>query len=443
MIKRRSGSVDSCMLGDSNSGDEYFVPLVDESRGYNDYQDDHSQSSYMSGDERMSPIPPIDRHAIPANPQSPGDENDIRHQLQQQQQQFQQYQANSSFPSQSRRQQQRRDCNESRSISPDPTNVLPLRSRLVFTAHKRKSTFSFAVSAFCLLGFLLYGNARSSLRLTAREVDDLVVFSEKLHRKLRQADREMRLLERELTDLDAVEARRVDLAIEKRVLSQSSAFANPELVEEMKRQKLKLKEAQSQADKLKSQVREISKQDAIDKYGDGVIRIEMTLLFPPKILEDGTVVADTGPHKIVMEMASLDLMPHSVYTFLEMISEGLLDGCSFIINALHVLKAAPLPYDGSSASVKAKQFSDAGLESVAFREYSPSFPHEKNTIGFAADGSPSFYINSDDNTKIHVGDPCFAKIVSGFDAVQRLDQMPTRHEIWFESRVGIKKVVIL
>jgi len=387
----------------------------------------------MSSDERLSPVPALHRHAIPANPQSPGDEHDSR--------QFHHYQTG-SFPSRTRR-QQRRNSNESRSISPDRANLLPLRSRLVFTAHKRKSTFSFAVTAFCILGFLLYGNARSSLRLTAREVEDLVVFSEKLHRKLWQADREMRLLERELTNLDAMEARQEDLEIEERVLSQSSAFANPELIEEMNHQKLKLKEAQSQADKLKTQVSEISKQDAIDKYGDGVIRVEMDLLFPPKTLEDGTVVADTGPHKIVMEMASLDLMPHSVYTFLEMISQGLLDGCSFIINALHVLKAAPLPYDGTSASVKAKQFSDAGLESVAFREYSPSFPHKKYTIGFAADGSPSFYINSEDNTEIHVGDPCFAKVVSGFDTVQRLDEMPTRNEIWFERRVGIKKVDIL
>lgn len=388
----------------------------------------------MSSDERLSPVPALHRHAIPANPQSPGgDEHDSR--------QFHHYQTG-SFPSRTRR-QQRRNSNESRSISPDRANLLPLRSRLVFTAHKRKSTFSFAVTAFCILGFLLYGNARSSLRLTAREVEDLVVFSEKLHRKLRQADREMRLLERELTNLDAMEARQEDLEIEERVLSKSSAFANPELIEEMNHQKLKLKEAQSQADKLKTQVSEISKQDAIDKYGDGVIRVEMDLLFPPKTLEDGTVVADTGPHKIVMEMASLDLMPHSVYTFLEMISQGLLDGCSFIINALHVLKAAPLPYDGTSASVKAKQFSDAGLESVAFREYSPAFPHKKYTIGFAADGSPSFYINSEDNTEIHVGDPCFAKVVSGFDTVQRLDEMPTRNEIWFERRVGIKKVGIL
>jgi cyclophilin family peptidyl-prolyl cis-trans isomerase len=231
--------------------------------------------------------------------------------------------------------------------------------------------------------------------------------------------------------------------MEEKLLNRVSAFANPELIEKMNIEKEKLKKAQSQADKLRSQVIAHSKQDAVKKYGGGDIRIKMDLVFPTTTLEDGTVLEDTGPHSIVMEMAPLDLMPHSVYTFLEMISEGLLDGCSFIINAMHELKAAPLPYDGSPASIKAKQFSDSGLESVAFKEYSPEFPHEKYTIGFAADGSPSFYINSEDNSDIHVGDPCFAKIVSGYDTVQRLDELPTRNGIWFENRVGIKKVHIL
>jgi cyclophilin family peptidyl-prolyl cis-trans isomerase len=152
---------------------------------------------------------------------------------------------------------------------------------------------------------------------------------------------------------------------------------------------------------------------------------------------------DAGPTMVVIEMTSLEMMPHSVYTFLEMVSGGLLNGCSFILNALHVLKAAPLPYDGTSASDKAREFLDSGLNSVAFREYNPEFPHLKHTVGFAADGSPSFYINTEDNSEIHVGDPCFGKIVSGFDTIERLEKMPTRNGIWFEHRIGIKEAVVL
>merc|ERR1711971_1530017 len=145
----------------------------------------------------------------------------------------------------------------------------------------------------------------------------------------------------------------------------------------------------------------------------------------------------------VMEMASLEIMPHSVFTFLEMVSAGLIDGCSFILNAMHVIKAAPLPYDGSSASAKVKSFTKKGLESVAFLEYSPDYPHEKYTVGFAADGSPSFYINTQDNTDIHVGDPCFAKIISGIDTVKRLEAAPTRNGIWYRQRIGLKRASIL
>jgi cyclophilin family peptidyl-prolyl cis-trans isomerase len=107
------------------------------------------------------------------------------------------------------------------------------------------------------------------------------------------------------------------------------------------------------------------------------------------------------------------------------------------------LKAAPLPYDGSSPSDKAQEFLDKGLESVAFREYSPDYPHDRYTVGFAADGSPSFYINTEDNTDIHAGDPCFAKVISGFDTIQRLENSPTRNGIWLEQRIGIKRATVL
>lgn len=433
-------NMSECSRADSESSDEYFVPIVDQSRGSYGIQNDHFDHSFIpispgeGGSERLSPISPPHQMATPANPQSPLSECEShQHQHQYQQQRYRTKQ---------KRYQHHRHTSELATFPTDPNANTPFRSSLVFTAHKRKSTFSFAVTAFCVLGFCLYSSARSSLHTTVKEVDELVVFSEKVHRQLRRADYEIRLLERELTALDAMETEREDEEVEERVLSQSSAFANPELVDEMRIIQEKLKESQAQADKLKTQVSIISKQDAVAKYGSGVIRVKMDLIFPEKD-SDGDTVPDTGPHTIIMEMASLDIMPHAVFTFLEMVSAKLLDGCSFILNALHVLKAAPLPYDGSSASSKAREFIDHGLESVAFREYSHDYPHDKYTVGFAADGSPSFYINTEDNSKIHIGEPCFAKIISGFDTVQRLEGMPTRNGIWLEHRIGVREVSIL
>jgi len=432
------------LLNNSNSGDEYFVPLVDDSRY--DYQDDVSQVSYLSNDEqRLSPTLPLHGSALPANPQSPGD--DSQHTNNHYEQYYKQQQNQYHNQSSSGRRQQRRYSNGSRSNSPldnSETNGggLPLRSRLVFTAHKRKSTFSFAVSSFCLLGFLLYGNARSSLRKTVREVEELVVFSEKLHRKLRYAEREMKILEKELIALDILEEDRENDEITRKALLRSSMFANPELHDEKHRKQKRVDELQKQADYFRQMVVAANKQDVIDKYGDGNIRVTMDLIFPPTVADDGSLVPDKGPSTIVMEMAPLDLMPHSVYTFLEMVSEGLIDGCSFVTNNEHTLKTAPLPYDGKNSRLKTRQFYDANLESVAFQEYSKDFPHKKHTVGFAGHGSPSFYINTEDNSEIHDDEPCFAKIVSGFDTVQRLDELPV-NEIMLKQRIGIQAVHIL
>ena len=179
---------------------------------------------------------------------------------------------------------------------------------------------------------------------------------------------------------------------------------------------------------------DFSSHDAVAKYGAGPHQVEIELVFP------GTL---EGPTKFVIELAPIDIMPHSVYAFLEMVSYGLLDGCSFILNAMHVLKAAPLPYDGSAPDAIAEAFHEHGLQSVAFPEYSADYPHKPYTIGFTGDGTPSFYINTEDNTEIHIGDPCFGKVVSGMQTVKRLESSPTRNGIWVETRIGIKKATLL
>jgi hypothetical protein len=434
-MRRRVSSHDY-FLGTED--DTYEAPLVDQSSAISSDYSDHSSNQALSprrstagytrrmslSDDEIQSLPLHWSATSQANPQG----DDLLHQP-------------PPIPlSQAQKQhlvQLQQHCN-------DHTSILPLNSSntsLVFKARKRRSTFSFAVIGFCVLGFIMYSNARSSLRVAVQEVNDLVIFSEQLHRQLGKADRDMRRLERELAALDAMDQKREDDEVEERILRQSSVFADPDLIREMNNIQRKLKYSQTKADKLKTQVSEISKRDAIAKYGSGIIRVQIDLIF--RLDKEGNPLSDTGPHSLVMEMAPIELMPHSVFTFLEMVSSGLLDGCSFILNALHVLKAAPLPYDGTSASEKARAFLEHGLESVAFREYSPEFPHSKYTVGFAADGSPSFYINTEDNTEIHVGDPCFAKVVSGFESVHRLEKMPTRNGIWFENRIGIRSAVIL
>jgi cyclophilin family peptidyl-prolyl cis-trans isomerase len=339
-----------------------------------------------------------------------------------------------------------------RSQSPLPAWALSPElqtKRVIFTARKRnKSSFSYGVLAFCVLGFAFYYSARSSLKTALTDTRELVEYSQRLGLQLRIAHKDVRLLERELAALDDMEVppqqqHQLQLLDSSKHSSSSSSIANPQLMREMVTIQRSLKKSHYQAEHLKEQVKEISKRDAIAKYGAGVQRVEVELIFPSDQHNLHNEKQQQGPTTFVIEMAPIHVMPHSVYTFLEMTSAGLLDGCSFILNALHVLKAAPLPYDGSSPSNKAQEFLDKGLESVAFREYSPDYPHDRYTVGFAADGSPSFYINTEDNTDIHVGDPCFAKVISGFDTIRRMEKSPTRNGIWLEQRIGIKRATVL
>ena len=80
----------------------------------------------------------------------------------------------------------------------------------------------------------------------------------------------------------------------------------------------------------------------------------------------------------------------------------------------------------------AQKFAESGLHTVLVQEYSKKFPHQKYALGLTGRPSgtgPGIYINSRDNSKLHgpggyakdgLGDPCFAKVVKGFDVADRL-----------------------
>lgn len=273
--------------------------------------------------------------------------------------------------------------------------------------------------------------SQTQLNVANGHVAALVRHKDEVRSMLRKYETEIRVMDRELSALDSSIQTKHRKDTQVALVEAQHQRAASEIGEIKERLKMNSKQATS----LKELVQSVSQEDVLEKYGSGPQLVELELVFPDS--------HHRGPTKFIIEMAPAELMPHSVHTFLEMVSAGLLDGCSFILNAMHVLKAAPLPYDGTSAAEKAHAFSDKGLESVAFKEYSEDYPHKKHTVGFAADGSPSFFINTEDNSEIHAGDPCFGRVIDGFDAVKRLEMNPTRNGIWFEHRVGIKKAQIV
>lgn len=142
---------------------------------------------------------------------------------------------------------------------------------------------------------------------------------------------------------------------------------------------------------------------------------------------DETVSGD----RIVIETASIEHMPHAVYLFLEQVSHRLYDGTAFHRNAAHLIQAGP-----SANSHKHANFRhEPSLNSVMFQEYTPEVAHKQYTLGYPGrPGGPDFYINMRDNSFLHGpggqtnhysdmitdADPCFAKVVEGYEACERI-----------------------
>jgi hypothetical protein len=88
-----------------------------------------------------------------------------------------------------------------------------------------------------------------------------------------------------------------------------------------------------------------------------------------------------------------------------------------------------------------KPFIEAELASLDFPEYSERFPHEKWTLGYTGrPGGPDWYINKQNNTIMHgpggqyhhqieeQADPCFAKVIDGFDKIEMMFHEATIEE---------------
>ena len=315
-------------------------------------------------------------------------------------------------------------------------------------------------SSFCspfLLGLLLVGLVATYLSHTSvgyavEKATELRASRDQLSQQLYDTEHDLQLLKREINAMNGLlHPQHQQENHSSQQVSNYQRQQQQQALSELTMVRDRIQDLSNSGESLKNRVQSISRESLEAKYGPGRHYVEMELIFPTASTNKNAgnnnknlkTTQDPGPTKFVIEMAPTSDMPHAVFTFLEMVSVGLIDGCSFILNALHVLKAAPLPYDGSLAAAKAKAFADHGLEGVAFKEYNDAYPHQKYTMGFAADGSPSFYINTEDNTDIHIGDPCFGRIVDGLDTIQRLEAAPTRNGIWFAQKIGIVRARIL
>lgn len=191
------------------------------------------------------------------------------------------------------------------------------------------------------------------------------------------------------------------------------------------------------------------------RFGGGPHHVEINLSFDPA----GKYTTFNATEQIIVELAPVEEMPHAVYWFLQQVDHKLYDGCSFHRNAPHVLQGGPAPNFLSPEDPQMrKKFKDLGYEKILFQEYSPNFPHQKYTMGLAGrPGGPDFYISKKDNSILHgpggqrnyadptEADPCFAKVVRGFEVVDRMGEAPIKEGNYraLEHNIAITSMKIM
>jgi hypothetical protein len=179
------------------------------------------------------------------------------------------------------------------------------------------------------------------------------------------------------------------------------------------------------------------------RFGPGPHYVEMEIEYPEyqsTILESKHWPRARGI--VRYEMASLDLMPVAVNLFLQQVHHGLWDGCSFVVNAVHILQAGPHRHNGQGGynhniPELYNRFISTKLDVMPFQEYSAEYTHVKHTLGFSGRPSgPDFYISKIDNSITHgpggqehhdlheEADPCFAKVVAGERILEDIYKIP-------------------
>lgn len=170
-------------------------------------------------------------------------------------------------------------------------------------------------------------------------------------------------------------------------------------------------------------------------------RVVVHLQYPHSIIKDPDSESNRG--KFVIELAPYDLIPCSVFYFLELARTY--KGGSFHRNAGHVLQAA------------ARSEATAGHKSMPFQEYSPKHPHAKYTTGYAGRPSgPEWYVSIQDNTGNHgpgsqqkenpyEADSNFGRVVEGVEngVIDKIHSVPQRGWLDKENCVHIVKLTIL
>lgn len=117
--------------------------------------------------------------------------------------------------------------------------------------------------------------------------------------------------------------------------------------------------------RMQEQIQMISKRELLQKYGPGPHIVDIYVEFDPQSNIYNAADGDGGVIRI--QLAPVEEMPATVYLFLQQVTTGLMNGCSFHRNAGHVVQGGPAS-NFLQPQAKHKDFKMAQLESVPFQE---------------------------------------------------------------------------
>jgi len=177
---------------------------------------------------------------------------------------------------------------------------------------------------------------------------------------------------------------------------------------------------------LQHTIATMHRREAIEHFGVGLYHLQFNVLI------------DDSEFSFIVEMAPIDMMPHSVNYVLEMIKAKIWDNSVFTHRSNHILFAELRDDKGND---KRHLLSENNISTLSFPEYNTDYPHTKYTLGFSGrPGGPEFYINVEDNTSSHgpggqahhamheEADACFGRVIKGQHIVDWMQDRRKGHE---------------
>jgi hypothetical protein len=285
------------------------------------------------------------------------------------------------------------------------------------------------------LGFLLivapwihHSSLQWRLSSLGSEVTDMQTGRKKLLSDLKRATESLRKAKGEISKMETENSGLVgDLSAHGDFADvESNVYAESEELEEKFIERI---------EQLESAVQKRSARSVLAKYGIGPFYIKVTL------------TDDAGSGKgnaFVVETAPLQLMPHAIDHFLQMVEHKLWNGLTMVhrYTGSDVIHSSPLVAD--TGQVDEKRFKKANLTHMSFSEHSTEYPMEKYSVVFEGHpGGPGFYIKMDSKATaldVDTSESCFGKVVEGRGV---LDHMMKKRQSKSLLMLGIESVTLL